>query len=159
MNFYLNGEDMGVAFKNFNIEDGISPSLTIQSGGKFLYISNPKYFKQKIPDGYKPLPLENVNKKFIVKSIKKCKYTSDFDENGVLYHIGTNLGKSSYSNPSKKGLDEKESKIDVYSTTMNSDSSPIHSFLGRDKVRCLTQNKRPSAFWFNLKKYGVKPNK
>ena len=42
---------------------------------------------------------------------------------------------------------------------MNNDSAPRDMFVGREKVRCLTQNRRPSAFWFHLKKYGVKVNK
>ena len=155
MNFYLNGEDMGIAYRDFEfMPEGISPSMTIQSSGKFLYVSNPKYFKQKMPDGYKALPLQHTNTKFFVKSIKKCEYQSDFDENGVIYHIGTDEGKfDDFHNPAIS------KKIDIYSTPMKHETDPVHNFVGRQAVYCMTQNKRPSAFWFHLKKYGVKVNK
>ena len=66
-----------------------------------MYVSNPKYFKQKPPSNYKPLPLKHINSKFVVKEIKKCIYAADFDVNETLYYIGTRLGSTKYKNPSE----------------------------------------------------------
>eukprot|EP01084_Bolivina_argentea_P115671 205665_1 len=67
-------------------------------------------------------------------------YKNDFDENGVLYFLGCNYGKSNWENPSQRGL------VKVISTPMYSNSEPNHHFVGREAVFCLTAAKKNAFF-------------
>eukprot|EP01084_Bolivina_argentea_P271181 461328_1 len=52
MEFYLNGNSMGVAFRDFDVGEGLSPSITIQSGGQVEVIFQSAKFQKNPPNGY-----------------------------------------------------------------------------------------------------------
>eukprot|EP01084_Bolivina_argentea_P278377 475540_1 len=56
MNFYLNGKNMGVAFRDFDPGDGIAPSITIARDGEFIVITDQNKLTYN-KSGYKPLIL------------------------------------------------------------------------------------------------------
>eukprot|EP01083_Nonionella_stella_P301697 1036435_1 len=79
------------------------------------------------------------------------KYESDFDQNGVLYAIGTDFGVKEYENPAKTGL------VDVASSEMvEGREGQEHLFIGRDDIRTCTNDKEGSYFYIDLKKYKLK---
>eukprot|EP01084_Bolivina_argentea_P066127 120548_1 len=71
------------------------------------------------------------------------KYQYDFDENGIIYAIGTNFGDDiTWKNPYQKGL------VGLKSSGMKSDSKPIQNLIGRVAgIRCLCEE-TPNAWWY-----------
>ena len=62
-------------------------------------------------------------------------YNSDFDENGLLYFIGTDYGlKSSWTNPAEKGI------VEVDSSSLYKYSEPLTHLGGRIAVYCKTKD-------------------
>ena len=80
----------------------------------------------------KPLMIEWPHP--VVPDPKTFEYKSDFDENGILYHIGTDGGKSEYKNPSTTG------KVRVLASSKHSTSAPMNFITGRSVVRCVTNS-------------------
>lgn len=72
---------------------------------------------------------------------KVFEYSFDFDENGVLYHIGTKGGTARWRNPS---LVENG----VIVTTSSTDKGDSITIVGRKAVECWT-NDVPSS-WFSI---------
>eukprot|EP00456_Euglypha_rotunda_P039248 TRINITY_DN30184_c0_g2_i1.p1 TRINITY_DN30184_c0_g2~~TRINITY_DN30184_c0_g2_i1.p1 ORF type:complete len:109 (+),score=18.98 TRINITY_DN30184_c0_g2_i1:237-563(+) len=57
MRFFLNGENLGVAFSNFDILDGLSPALTLQLEQQVkVMFDSMKY----LPSDYSPLSLVSL---------------------------------------------------------------------------------------------------
>lgn len=69
-------------------------------------------------------------------------YQSDFDENGVLFYLGTGGGTSAWKNPALTGA------VIATSSGMMPDSAPEAALCGREVVRCVTAM-RPDA-WVQL---------
>ena len=59
--YYLNGKDLGIAFDNFNIGDGIAPSLSIDRGGEFIIVTDYSKYKYNIPHCYNSIQCVNSN--------------------------------------------------------------------------------------------------
>ena len=62
-------------------------------------------------------------------------YQSDFDANGLCYALGSNYGKTSWSNPAESPLE----LVKVTPSQKKQDSKPYKAVVGRQTVRCLTE--------------------
>eukprot|EP01084_Bolivina_argentea_P200063 342169_1 len=104
--FYLNGENMGIAFKNFDIGNGITPSCTISQGGELIIVFDEQHFNHDIPFGYKPFPMETLRKQrhmlrdivsfgycFNIKSIQQALVATNYTTNeaAIQYLIKTEI--------------------------------------------------------------------
>lgn len=72
------------------------------------------------------------------------KHNSDFDENGLLYFLGTCGRSSQWCNPMELGL------CQVTMSSVHKASSPASSIVGRQAVRCVTSNQQHSSFMIEL---------
>jgi len=80
-------------------------------------------------------------------------YVSDFDENGLLYWIGTSGKTKEYSNPAFDG------KVEVSRSSNDpSGKDDVRHAAGRDTRRCLTNNRPGQWFMFDLKDYSIAPS-
>ena len=73
-------------------------------------------------------------------------YESDFDENGLLYYLGTFGCTKSWVNPGIAGI------VGVSASSLGSDAERITSFVGRETVRCCTKSEKNSDMTIDLKK-------
>lgn len=64
---------------------------------------------------------------------RRFAYVSDFDENGVLYWIGTNNGKEPHRNPSESG----RVTLTISHEKMHSESMSMHSIISRKPTNAL----------------------
>ena len=55
MRFYLNQQDLGVAFRDFDIGTGLYPALSVHKGEAVKFIFDPAKFVHPPPAGYHPL--------------------------------------------------------------------------------------------------------
>ena len=62
MNFYLNGNDLGIVFTDFYIGNGITPCLSIGYGARCIIVTNEKKFKYDTPNGYESIQYVNIIK-------------------------------------------------------------------------------------------------
>jgi len=77
------------------------------------------------------------------------KYQSDFDENGLLYYIGTNEKKSVYQNPALSGL--------IQVTTSSKSMHGTSAIVGRVPAFHYLNTANGSWFAINLIKYKLQP--
>jgi E3 ubiquitin-protein ligase HECTD1 len=77
----------------------------------------------------------------------------DFDENGILYWLGTKMGTSAWSNPAELGL------VQVTSSPLavNPVSQPASAICGRTTVRCVTQAIQNSWFCVDFVNLYIRP--
>eukprot|EP00457_Paulinella_chromatophora_P000316 gb/GEZN01000316.1/.p1 GENE.gb/GEZN01000316.1/~~gb/GEZN01000316.1/.p1 ORF type:complete len:1660 (-),score=215.21 gb/GEZN01000316.1/:6-4985(-) len=85
---------------------------------------------------------------------REFKYVQDFDENGVLYFIGTRNGTTPWRNPAAQGLVRVES---VELAMKPVPSAPCETIVGRDIVRCVTKPMKGAFFIVDLSTYYLKP--
>eukprot|EP01006_Ploeotia_vitrea_P052211 TRINITY_DN67660_c9_g12_i2.p1 TRINITY_DN67660_c9_g12~~TRINITY_DN67660_c9_g12_i2.p1 ORF type:complete len:1039 (+),score=601.97 TRINITY_DN67660_c9_g12_i2:75-3191(+) len=78
-------------------------------------------------------------------------YESDFDENGIIYHIGTQGRTRAFQNPSEAG------QVRVSSSGLLNDSVPVHAIVDRKVVRCVTSSRKDSWFAIDLLNVMVNP--
>ena len=77
----------------------------------------------------------SVSKAEVASSSILCfQHESDFDKNGIVYHLGTNGGTTAWKNPMDLG------KIRVSASTVKGDSEPLSAVVGRTCVRCVTES-------------------
>eukprot|EP01006_Ploeotia_vitrea_P049935 TRINITY_DN67395_c8_g1_i1.p1 TRINITY_DN67395_c8_g1~~TRINITY_DN67395_c8_g1_i1.p1 ORF type:complete len:1605 (+),score=973.64 TRINITY_DN67395_c8_g1_i1:233-5047(+) len=79
------------------------------------------------------------------------RYESDFDQNGILYWLGTRKFTAPWRNPAETGI------IEVRSSPLASQSMPAWAAAGRECVRCVTVPKKGTWFEFDLKGLYVIP--
>ena len=72
-------------------------------------------------------------------------YESDFDENGLLYFLGTHGHTRPWVNPGISGI------VAVSASSLGSDAERITSFVGRETVRCYTKSEKHSDMTVDLK--------
>jgi len=81
-------------------------------------------------------------------------YKSDFDENGIIWHMGTKLAKSrTWVNPADVGLIE----VTTSGLATNPPSVPANNALGRVVSRCVTLSKPNMWFAFDFKGRRIQP--
>ena len=81
---------------------------------------------------------------------KAFKHVSDFDQNGILWALGTNFGKEKYQNPAQSG------KVSIATSPLYVGKS--HVFVGRSQVTFLsTKDTQPRFVSVNFGQYAVKP--
>jgi hypothetical protein len=73
---------------------------------------------------------------------REFKYASDFDENGLLFHIGTEGGRGSWRNPMQAGL--------VAVTSSSQRRGEPHMVVGREGKLCYTKSEPNSWFAIDL---------
>ena len=73
------------------------------------------------------------------------------DTHGILYFLGTKRYSSPYTNPHDMGA------VEVIASSLGKDSAPAAAVVGRESVRCVTQNKPGSFFTLDLKTVSCKP--
>ena len=74
---------------------------------------------------------------------REFKYARDFDENGLLFHIGTEGGRGPWRNPMEAGLG-------VTVTSSSQGYGQPHMVVGREGVSCYTMNALSSWFAIDL---------
>jgi len=80
-------------------------------------------------------------------------YKSDFDENGILYAIGSGFGKSEYRNPAQAGLVEVRT-----AARMGRVSKPKEFIVGRDGgIDCYINGVENNWFCINFKNRSIRP--
>ena len=67
------------------------------------------------------LPQNKKHDLFIVKLIKSLVYESDFDDNGLIYLLGTDFKSKEWKNPAEKTKDHKN-YVKITNTKMDSGS-------------------------------------
>lgn len=109
-----------------------------QNSEKSLILQTPTKTEDKFKD------YESIKSNFLDKSYKsenKKKYqfifSHDFDENGCLYHLGTEARKKNYKNPYETGL------VKVFFSSI-SESSRYKDLVGRSLENCRTSNQKDS---------------
>lgn len=80
-------------------------------------------------------------------------YEADFDTKGVLYYLGTSGGTEPWRNPHDLGV------VKVTSSSVQSDSNPISSVVGRTAVRCVTQPSPNQWFAVDLLEHSLIPTR
>lgn len=89
---------------------------------------------------------------FMIEPIKTFAYTRDFDENGLIYWLGTDYGTSKrFRNPATTG------KIEVTCSSMNSGTPELAT--GRIDAEFNTCNMSKSWITFNLKGLSIIPDR
>eukprot|EP01083_Nonionella_stella_P002655 7599_1 len=78
-----------------------------------------------------PEPIISEINKFYFDGV--FEYCDDFDENGILYFLGTNWHTKAWMNPALNNLGVKAT-----ASSIMADSQPIESICGRSLVRCVT---------------------
>ena len=78
-------------------------------------------------------------------------YDKDFDTHGILYALGTSFGQNIYTNPAQSGL------VAVDVIKKHSDSVDIQHLIGRDALKCFTEDVENAWFTVNFKDFGVCP--
>jgi len=82
--------------------------------------------------------------------MKKFEYSSDMDENGILYYLGTKAKTASYKNPCELGVVAVTANVGTYS-----DSQPIQCFVGRETVRGVLDALDGGYFCVDFKGYRI----
>eukprot|EP01084_Bolivina_argentea_P005921 11196_1 len=77
-------------------------------------------------------------------------YKHDFDENGLLYHLGTVNQTQKYHNPADI------EQVNVSSTSLHFYSHPISTFVGRKLTNCMTKSIKESWMRLDLKNIKMK---
>ena len=72
-------------------------------------------------------------------------YEYDFDENGLIFYLGTYANTKNFKNPGISGI------VGVSSSGLEKDSKRIGYFIGRESVRCVTTQKEWSDMELDLK--------
>jgi len=79
------------------------------------------------------------------------KQIDEGDKQGILYFIGTRRYTEKWTNPCSHGL------VNVTSSSLETDSKPPSSVVGRSAVRCVSRNQAGQYFIIDLKSVQVKP--
>ncbi|KAL0482796.1 hypothetical protein AKO1_014242 [Acrasis kona] len=88
----------------------------------------------------------------VIEPLKSFEYSRDFDENGLIYWLGTDYGTSKrFRNPATTG------KIEVTCSSMNSGTPELAT--GRIDTEFNTTNTSKSWLTFNLKTISIIPNR
>jgi hypothetical protein len=85
-----------------------------------------------------------VRNEIVKNGPKQFVYGSDFDENGLMFYLGTCGKTAPYTNPAAAGF------VRVTSSGLMGDSMPLSSAVGRETVRCVTTPVRNSWFQFEI---------
>lgn len=80
-------------------------------------------------------------------------HTADFDENGILYFIGTQQYTQRWVNPGEAGY----VRVTSVPLAIEPRSEPASAIVGRSCVRCVTLPNRESWFCIDLLKWWVRP--
>ena len=80
----------------------------------------------------------------LAKAPRTFRYQADFDENGVMWYLGTCGRTAPYANPAEAGF------VRVVSSGLMGDSAPLSAAVGRELVRCVTTPVKNSWFVFEL---------
>lgn len=91
---------------------------------------------------------ESENEDFVPKDFT---YQYDFDTNGICYYLGTNHGTSSWRNPMELEM------LKVEPSSLMHNSEPPSAVVGREVVRCVTQNKPNSFFIIDFQSFSIIP--
>jgi hypothetical protein len=80
-------------------------------------------------------------------------YKTDFDDNGILYWLGTNQYQQPWRNPAETGL------VLVQSVPLAEQpkSEPCSAIVGRSVVRCVTLPNREGWFMIDFQRWWIKP--
>jgi hypothetical protein len=73
------------------------------------------------------------------------------DENGIVYYLGTNKYRQSWSNPMDGG------HVEVKASSLQGDSKPLNAVVGREAVRFLTQPEEKSWVMIDFKDRRIRP--
>lgn len=84
------------------------------------------------------------------KAPAQFEYVSDFDNNGILYHLGTNQGTAPFQNAAGRDA------VDVTASSLRKDSEPASALLDRTDVRFTTHPIKNSSVRFDFKGRRVK---
>ena len=79
----------------------------------------------------KPLPSQSKYLKRVYQYARMFEYKKDFDENGVLFHLATNGGKSEWKNPSLTG------SIKLGCSSI--EKGKVHHIVDREPNECWTK--------------------
>ncbi|MES1910768.1 MAG: hypothetical protein MHM6MM_003301 [Cercozoa sp. M6MM] len=82
---------------------------------------------------------------------RHLRYTSDMDENGLMYLLGTNYGSEPWQNPHDAG------HLTVTSSSLQNDSKSASAIVGRVPVRCVTDAADGNFFQVSLKNVMIQP--
>jgi len=93
-----------------------------------------------------------VHQDVYTKRIKNFVYERDFDENGIIFFLGTSMGLDSWKNPMDLG------HVVVTVARPKVDSKPPSAVVGRDVVRCLCHDMLEGWFCIDFKKNRVRPS-
>eukprot|EP01083_Nonionella_stella_P037399 101947_1 len=74
--------------------------------------------------------------------VLEFQYHHDFDENGILYYLGTAAKTKDWCNPHEEGV------VRVTSSSLQYDSEPASAICGRESVRCVS--KAEEHQWFMI---------
>jgi hypothetical protein len=87
------------------------------------------------------------------QSVVTCAYQSDFDTNGVFYHIGSAGKTQPWKNPGEVGA------VQCYCSELATDppSQPAYAIVGRETVRCVSAAKPNMWFMIDMKHRRVNP--
>lgn len=72
------------------------------------------------------------------------KYKTDFDQGGIIYHIGTDHGRSRWFNPAVYN------RIKITSSALSKASAPATAICGRTTARCIAEAQPNAWFLLNL---------
>ena len=78
-------------------------------------------------------------------------YTKDFDENGIVYFLGTDWRTAPWRNPCDLGL------VSVTSSRLSNDSTPASAICGREIVRCVCLAEKNNWFMIDFRNLYVRP--
>ena len=158
MNYYVNNNDLGVAFRDFDIgNDGIVPAMHINGSKSMIVVYKESEFKYKPPDGYKPFELQGPNIKHIIEYKNNYKHETDFDTNCIFYAIGTlfDQQENEFDNPAEFDV----VKVTAHAPFTDTSMASIEEMIGRNNVRCQTPVGKPCYVTIDLGVYGVKLSK
>jgi hypothetical protein len=79
-------------------------------------------------------------------------YTSDFDNKGIMYYLGTNGYTESWINPHDRNV------IKVTASSLQNDSEPAQAIVGLSTVRCVTAAKPNQSFKITFLEHTVCPS-
>lgn len=77
-------------------------------------------------------------------------HVSDFDRNGIMFHLGADLGQSIFKNPVDRGT------VAVTSSPLGSNSEPASALLDRRSLRFTTRPTKNASVVFDFKSRRVK---
>lgn len=132
-------------FGNADVEEDSCQQLAAPSGRGIV-----AFFGSVNESGLGSLGI--VHQEVYIQRLKTFKFVSNFDENGVLWWLGSKQGTSAWKNPMELGL------VEVTVAKSKADSAPISAVVGREVVRCLCHDMPNGWFVIDLKEIRVRPS-